>query len=463
MMAPMRALWILIGVALAGCATYQPRPLDPVQMAGRFSARSLNDAGLRAYLQEQLGHPVSAWPLHRWNRSMLTLAAGYYSPVLAAGRAQHEGAQAIAASAGVRPNPTLQFPFEYTLNNDSRGRPFTTGPTFDWPIETGGKPQARSAQAAAQAEVVRQNLLHQAWQIHSQVRGALLAVFVAERRIAVLAEQEVLQRAAVELWQHRVTAGVAAATDVRRVRMLLTQAQSDQAAAKAALRDTRERLATAIGIPLSALDGVAFDFTEFDGVPVPPPSADAHRAAMTHRADLHAALAEYETSQATLALEVARQYPDVHLGVGYTYDTGANKINFGLAGLTLPLFDTNRGPIQQAEARRREQAARVEALQAAMSNELDRALERMRESAALAERAAQQRALSERQRGSAQAGFNAGATDRAELIQVQADCQTAKLAQIDSLAGVQTAAGLLEDAMQQPLDINPLSSSMTSP
>ena len=98
-----------------------------------------------------------------------------------------------------------------------------------------------------------------------------------------------------------------------------------------------------------------------------------------------------------------------------------------------------------------------------MSNELDRALERMRESAALAERAAQQRALSERQRGSVQAGFNAGTVDRAELIQAQADYQAATLAQIDSLAGVQTAVGLLEDAMQQPLDIKPLSSSMTSP
>lgn len=122
----MRVLWIVLGVLLTGCATYQPKPLDPIQVADRFERRSLDDAALRDYLTQQLGHPPATWPLAVWNRQMLTLAAGFYSPALAAARARQQAAQAGVASADVHPNPVLQFPFEYELNHQPSNLPMAT-------------------------------------------------------------------------------------------------------------------------------------------------------------------------------------------------------------------------------------------------------------------------------------------------------------------------------------------------
>ena len=45
--------------------------------------------------------------------------------------------------------------------------------------------------------------------------------------------------------------------------------------------------------------------------------------ALTHRADVLAALAEYAAAEALLRSEIAKQYPDIHLNPGYSFDTGA--------------------------------------------------------------------------------------------------------------------------------------------
>src|SRR5438045_3359800 len=102
----MRCQWILACALVSGCVAYQPKPLDALQLAQGFGERSLREPGLRAYLERESGHPPATWPAVRWNRQMLTLAAGYYSPALAGARAQQEAARAGAEAAGARPNPT---------------------------------------------------------------------------------------------------------------------------------------------------------------------------------------------------------------------------------------------------------------------------------------------------------------------------------------------------------------------
>ena len=75
------------------------------------------------------------------------------------------------------------------------------------------------------------------------------------------------------------------------------------------------------------------------------------------------ALADFAASQATLRLEIAKQYPDVRLSPGYQYDQGDNKWSLGLS-VDLPVLNRNQGPIAEAKARRSEAAARFNAVQA---------------------------------------------------------------------------------------------------
>ena len=175
----------------------------------------------------------------------------------------------------------------------------------------------------------------------------------------------VVQQRIAELVEQQRRAGAALIVEVAAIRMALTKLQADEADAQRQMTDARTRLAEALGLPVAALEGVRFGFPL---EPVWDPTAlldkaEARRLALRQRSDIRAVLAEYEASQAALQLEVAKQYPGLHLGSGYQWDQGDHKWNLALT-LELPILNRNQGPIAEAEARRKETAAQLLALQA---------------------------------------------------------------------------------------------------
>lgn len=449
----MRRALPVVCALLAGCATYHPRPIAPAQLAQQFEQRTLDSDDLRAYLARELGHDIVLWPLPRWNREMLTLAAWYYSPALDIVRAQWGTAKAGIDVAGAIPNPVLQLPFQWATPNPGPGAPFTTGPAIDIPIETAGKRGYRIDQASHLSEAARLMIGNEAWKVRAQVRDALLALHAARERSAFLSHKAEAEQQIVAMVMKRRSVGENSGPDVDAAMVAATQAQADQAAARSAGQDARVQLAAAIGVPVAALDGVQLDINGFDHArpPPPPPAADAQRDAILHRADLLGSLAEYAAAESALQLEVARQYPDIHLGPGYTYDTGTHKIAFGVAGIALPIFDQNQGGIAQAEAKRTEAAARTAALQDTILSDLDRALARYQSSIGGLRLSEAHRRAARRQLDSQAASFAAGNTDRLTFTQAKADYQASEVAYLDAVVTTQQAAGALEDAMQRPL------------
>jgi len=447
----MRGALLVVGALLGGCATYHPQPIAPLQLARQFEDRTLASDELHAYLARELGHDVTPWPLPRWNRETLTLAAWYYNPALDVARAQWGTAQAGIEVAGAIPNPVLQLPFQWATPNPGPGAPYVTGPALDIPIETAGKRGYRIDQASHLSESARLAIGNAAWKVAAQVRDALLALDADRERSALLSRKVDAQQLIVAMVTKRRAVGESAGPDVDAAVAAQTQAQADLAASRAAEQDARAQLAAAIGIPAPALEHVALDFDGFGHAAPPPPAADAQRDAILHRADLLGSLADYAAAESALQLEVAKQYPDIHLGPGYTYDTGTHKIAFGLAGITLPIFDQNQGGIAQAEAKRKEAAARTAALQDTILGELDRALARYRSSLDALTLADAHRAAARRQLDSQEAGFAAGDVDRLTLTQAKGDYQASEIARLDAAVAVRQAAGALEDAMQRPL------------
>lgn len=447
----MRRALPVVCALLAGCATYHPQPIAPAQLARQFEQRTLDSGDLHAYLTGALGHDIEPWPWPRWDRAMLTLAAWYYSPALDIVRAQWGTAKAGIDVAGAIPNPVLQLPFQWATPNPGPGAPFTTGPALDIPIETAGKRGYRIDQASHLSEAARLAIGNEAWKVRAQVRDALLALYAARERSAFLSHRAEAEQQIVAMVTKRRSVGENAGPDVDAAVISATQAQADQAAARSAEQDARAQLATAIGVPVAALDGVQLDINGFDHAPPPPPATDAQRDAILHRADLLGSLAEYEAAESALQLEVAKQYPDIHLGPGYTYDTGTHKIAFGVAGITLPIFDQNQGGIAQAEAKRKEAAARTAALQDTILSDLDRALARYRSGIDEQRLSEAHRRAARRQLDSQAAGFAAGNTDRLTFTRAKADYQASEVAYLDAAVATQRAAGALEDAMQRPL------------
>ncbi|GAC1322642.1 MAG: TolC family protein [Collimonas sp.] len=440
----------LICLVLAGCATYQPRPVTPAMLTATFAARSLSSDELHAYIVQQRGHNAPAWPPQRWNRDMLTLAAFYYSPTLDIARAQWGTAKAGVDVAGAVPNPVLQLPFEYSANATGPGRPFTTGLALDIPIETAHKRGYRVDQSAHLSDAARLNIGNEAWKVRSQVRAATLGMYGALERIGFLTQKVIDQQQILAMTQKRLAVGDAAGPDVHQVMIALTQAQTDLMAAHAALQDATAQLANVIGIPLNALQSVQLDLDEFGQTGTVPPSAEARRMAIFNRADLQSSLAEYEATQAALQLEIAKQYPDIHIGLGYTYDVGTNKFGLGIPGIALPVFDQNQGGIAQAEAKRSEAAARTAALQDTIINDLDHALAHYQASLDALNLSGQRLAAARKQLESQATGFRVGAIDRLALTRFKSDFALSQIDHLGGVVAVQQAAGALEDAMQRP-------------
>ncbi|MFC0401404.1 TolC family protein [Paraburkholderia rhizosphaerae] len=447
----MRDALLIVFIFLSGCATYRAQPIAPAQLAQRFETRSLASGELHEWFARELGHGVGPWPPARWSRQSLTLAAWYYNPALDVARAQWGTARAGIEVADAIPNPVLQLPFEYTIPNPGPGAPFTTGPSLDIPIETAGKRGYRVDQASHQSESARLNIANEAWKVSAQVRDAMLALYAARERVSWLSPKMDAMQQIVAMVRKRRAVGENAGPDVDAALAAATQAQADLASARIAQQEAQAQLATAIGVPEAALDDIAIDFDAVATVPPAPPDADARRNAMFDRADLRASLADYAAAESALQLEVAKQYPDIHLGSGYTYDTGTNRIAFGLAGITLPVFDRNHGGIAQAAAKRKEAAARTAALQDAILGDVDRGVARYRSSLDALPIAEANLAAARRQRDSEAAGFAAGDVDRVTCTQAKADYASSEIGHLDAVIAARQAADALEDAMQRPL------------
>ena len=133
------------------------------------------------------------------------------------------------------------------------------------------------------------------------------------------------------------------------------------------------QLASALGLPLRALDGVRFSFAGLDQFPRELTGPEVRRQAILNRADVRGALAEYAASQSALQLEIAKQYPDLHLGPGYELDQTDNKWSLGVT-LDLPVLNQNQGPVAEAKAKRAEAAAHFLTVQTTAIGEIDSAL-----------------------------------------------------------------------------------------
>jgi len=419
-----------------------------------FESRSLENAELQKFISANLHHDIEPWPLQQWNLSTLTLAAYYYNPELDIARAKWSVAEAAVKTAGQRPNPVLNLPFEYTLDPKNGNTPWTYGINLDVPIETAGKRGYRIAKAQQLSLAARLDMGSVAWQVRSRLRNELLNWYAASQRVSLLQKAIAAQEDVVNMLDNRRLHGAASIGEVHAAKIVLVQNRRDLSLAETQVRDARARVASAIGIPVSALNDVNISFGVFDQSNFEVPADEVRYKAMLGRPDLLSALAKYEASQAALQLEIAKQYPDVHLGPGYLYNRDGDTLVLPISFVAVPLFNRNQGPIAEAEAMREEAAAQVKALQARAINETEQALKSYYAAednlasfdALIAAEEAQLTAL--------QNSFVAGETDRLTVTQAQRALLSFRLAGEDPLVQVQRAIGQLENALQRPLLIS---------
>ena len=303
---------------LAGCAQFHPRPISAEKAADSFSSRSLSDPGVRAFLAaNQL-----ATNSPQWNLKALTLVAFYYQPALAEARAQLLSAQAAKITAGQRPNPTVSVTPAYDTQIPQNPSPWLVPLSFDVPIETAGKRGKRIAQAEHLAEAARWNLVGTVWQVRSQIRTALFNFITPAGWNRCWRGRKRRRAMSCACWKGQFSAGAVSEFVVTQARIDLNTTQLAQQDAVGRFNQARVELAHALGVPTRALNGVGFSFAALNRFPRELTRPAVRRQALLSRADVRGALADYAASQSALQLEIANQYPDVHLGPGYAWNSG---------------------------------------------------------------------------------------------------------------------------------------------
>jgi outer membrane protein, heavy metal efflux system len=442
-------LHLFVVLILSGCAyrRYQPAPIVPTETASRLEMRNLADPGLHAFVEKDLGHAVTPWPRQTWDSATLYLAALYFSPALDAARARVAESQAAIASAGAKPNPSLSItpgvPSPYLFNLD-----------FSVPIETAGKRGHRIQTARSLDEAARFDLADSAWKVRSGVRIALLNYRLAARSLDLLRSEETIRGEQVNILQQRFSVGEIPRPEIDIARIELSKAHLAINTVEGQLAEAKAALAASIGISVAGLQGLDFSWTDLDSPPSPESLSpeEIQRDAVLNRLDVRRALAQYAAAEADLQLEISKQYPDLQIGPGYTYEERNNFFVIGLS-TTLPLFNRNQGPIAEAEARRKEAAASFLERQAQVIAGSEQALALY--TAALKELGEVDQSLSKLQDSQLrmmQRAVSLGEEDRLSLNGVQIQGTVLARARLDALARAQSALGELEAAVQRPLD-----------
>ena len=451
---------ILITTILVGCAVqhYQPAPISTTENAQSLSLRSLQDNGLRAFLQDKLPANTREWPLRKWSLPELTLAAFYYNPSLQIARDQVAEADAGIITARARPNPMIEGHLGGETAPES---PWIVGAGFSLPIETAGKRRYRITEAQQLADAARWNLASTGWAVRAQLRRALLEYLAANRSLQLLEEEERLRAEQVHLLEQRLAVGMIPRPEVDTGRIQQTQTLLAVQSAEGRILQARASLAAAIGVPVSALNGVSISWPNLDQPPSPESvkPAQIQEDAVLNRIDIRRALANYSVIDAALRLEIALQYPNIDLGPNYAFEEGSHLFSIAVSSV-LPVVNRNQGPIAEAVALRRQAADQVLVVQAAGIASGEQALAKY--TAALNQLAETRRLMQQSLalQESENQSFKAGQSDRVALNGTQLQTAVTRIAELDALVTAQQALGDLESAVQKPLlpgDIQPLS------
>lgn len=439
---------LLSVILLAGCTGYTPAPRSIETTAEKFAVRSVSLAQA-ATICRRLA-PTAPCDPQQPDRLLLLAAATRNNPDVAVARAHVRSAEAAARAARSAQPATLTLSTEYARASDAAS-PWLLGAGLDAPLDIGGRRSARLSAADLDVVAARYDLAEAIWAARMSLVRALNASTIATRQQSLGTLLLELQQRRLSAAQRRAVAGEIAVAEVERVRSDLADARRRVALATAAGHAAQIALAKVLGAPAAVLPPLAVESQASGMTAVPNVDPTLRANALLSRPDLHKAIVEYDRSEADLRSEVAKQYPALSIGPGFTWERGLVKLPFNL-GLALPPLDLNRSNIRAAEARRAEAGEQLESAYASAFSAID-AADAERRAAIYALRELQRTDLVIAARIAKQASneLAAGAIDRTEWGAGQAGLLGAKLAELDANDRLLAAEAGLEDALRRPL------------
>ncbi|HSI48881.1 MAG TPA: TolC family protein [Ideonella sp.] len=359
------------------------------------------------------------------------------SPVLSAARRELEASDGALQQAGTFPNPALNASVE-----DTRRATRTTTATLDFPIELGGKRQARVTAAERGQDLARAELGNAQAQLRATVVASYFSVLLAQARVQLADDSAALATRAADAIAKRVAAGKVSPVDETRARVDQANAQLEAAEAVAELQAARHGLAALWGDEQPGFSEVTGDASQ-----LPSPAALPElRQQLDASPALQASRIEASRRQAMVEVERSKAVPDITLSLGAKRDNelGRTQAVIGVS-IPLPLFDRNQGSVLEAGRRALQAEDAHRATRLRLLGELQQATGQL----ALARSSVQtlqDTVLPAAQRAfdAASQGFEAGKFGFIDVIDAQRALLQARSRYLNTLSGAHQAAATID-------------------
>ena len=324
------------------------------------------------------------------------------------------------------------------------------GYTLAVPLELGGKRARRIAVADAAIKTGEAEVNLAIAEVHADVRRAFIARVIAENRLALLTDMQMLAQRARDAAQARFDAGGVPRLEVVQAQLALADAENQATAARGMVDATRATLNAVLAFPLDAPTPIE---TSLDIEPALSVETVVARARQSS-AELLAIDRRIDEQRARVALAHALRTPDVTPEATLTrvaqpeFDTGWRAA----IAISIPVFTTHQAAVRVEDATLAQLTSEREATAARISGEVTAA-------AAVAESQRQQfvryrdaivpQALElERM---AEDAYRLGQTGIAAYLQAVQSSRDVRLRSIQSAADLQNAIADLERAVGAPL------------
>jgi len=338
---PAHSVWAL--VALTGCATYRPAPIEPLRLLEGLEAVEWNPDTPSPDALTDGARPAVVGP-----RELAAFAVST-NPQLAAVRAQVGVRRALLVEAGLLPDPELGWSAMDVLASqivDGTSSSVDTLSGFDlmFPLLRPGERDARVGAAEWRAEEARRRVAAAEW---SLTRGIYVAHEEVQAAEVLLAQTQALTDLAESTYDYFKRARDAGAATAIQANLALGELQTirlDGVRVEARVRQARQALNALLGLPPSVELPLGPGDDPSENEALQATTAELTSRAVETRPDLASLLARYQAAEEGVRLAVSKQFPLISIGTGIS--------------LTLPILSKFGRPQLRTAIARREQLSR---------------------------------------------------------------------------------------------------------
>ncbi len=342
---------------LAGCSTYQAKPIDAAAVEQALQPQPLASVKVEAArLKHPLLAPLTIDGVGGFSPDEIAVIVVVASPELRALRDQRGVAEAQVIQAGILPNPQ----FGYSLDNPHGRNSDSTlvaarnlGLTWEVTSLLTHHDQVKAARASAQS--LDLSVAWQEWQAAEDARLRACRILSLEERLPLARTIENQLADTLALTRRGLQLNYKTTTDTTTAAEAFSQAQATRFDLEQQLTAERAALNLSLGMPAGERVPLKSGALAAASAAGPLPTApELIQGLEDRRLDLVALRYGYASEEATLRAAVLAQFPKIGLNVNQARDTTpVYTRGFGVT-VDIPIFDRNQGQIAIGRATRQQ-------------------------------------------------------------------------------------------------------------